>query len=88
MFAYTILFVQALTVGVVKNEPFLGVMVPQIFGYSATTHDGMEFGDVVLGVDSRLFNVNEVEVVSQFCIYFLLDMLEIKTRYILTNKKC
>lgn len=63
VFAYTIIFVQVLTVGVVEKEPFPGVMIPQVFASSAAARDGMESGDVVLGVDGRLFSVNEAEAV-------------------------
>lgn len=63
LFAYTILFVQVLTVGVVEKEPFPGVMVPRVFSSSAAARDGMESGDVVLGVDGRLFSVSEAEAV-------------------------
>lgn len=63
VFAYTILFVQVLTVGAVEREPFPGVMVPQVFSSSAAARDGMESGDVVLGVDGRLFSVSEAEAV-------------------------
>lgn len=63
VFAYTILFVQVLTVGVVEKEPFPGVRVPQVFAYSAAARGGMESGDVVLGVEGRLFSVKEAEAV-------------------------
>lgn len=63
VFAYTILFVQVLTVGAVEKEPFPGVMIPQVFSHSAAARDGMESGDVVLGVNGRLFGVSEPEAV-------------------------
>lgn len=59
VFAYTILFAQVLTVGMVEQEPFPGVLVPQVFSGSPAARDGMEAGDVVLAVNGRLFSLGE-----------------------------
>ncbi|KAH9317770.1 hypothetical protein KI387_019539 [Taxus chinensis] len=62
IFAYSILFAQVFTVGMVEQEPFPGVLVPQVFSGSPAARDGMESGDVVLGVDGRLFGAREAAV--------------------------
>ncbi|CAM6096340.1 unnamed protein product [Calypogeia fissa] len=51
IFAYTVLFVQTLGVGLLEREVFPGVMVPEVISKSAAAKAGMQVGDVVLAVD-------------------------------------
>ncbi|KAG8387022.1 hypothetical protein BUALT_Bualt03G0209900 [Buddleja alternifolia] len=51
IFAYTIVFVQVLSVGLPVQESFPGVLVPEVRPFSAASRDGLLAGDVILGVN-------------------------------------
>lgn len=51
-FAYVIIFVQVLSVGLPVQEAFPGVLVPEVRPFSAASRDGMLPGDVILGVNT------------------------------------
>ncbi|KAL3509769.1 hypothetical protein ACH5RR_029170 [Cinchona calisaya] len=51
VFAYAIIFVQVVSVGLPVQEPFPGVLVPEVRPFSAASRDGMLPGDVILGVN-------------------------------------
>ncbi|CAI9090255.1 OLC1v1024987C1 [Oldenlandia corymbosa var. corymbosa] len=51
IFAYTIIFVQVLSVGLPVQEAFPGVLVPEVRPFSAASRDGIFPGDVILGVN-------------------------------------
>ncbi|XP_059661082.1 probable membrane metalloprotease ARASP2, chloroplastic [Cornus florida] len=49
VFAYVIIFVQILSVGLPVQEAFPGVLVPEVRPLSAASRDGLLPGDVILG---------------------------------------
>ncbi|KAF3529012.1 hypothetical protein DY000_02042021 [Brassica cretica] len=51
IFAYVIIFVQVLSVGLPVQEAFPGVLVPEVKTFSAASRDGLLSGDVILSVD-------------------------------------
>ncbi|GAB2274901.1 hypothetical protein Dimus_009671 [Dionaea muscipula] len=51
IFAYVIIFVQVLSVGLPVQEAFPGVLVPEVRPFSAASRDGLLPGDVILSVD-------------------------------------
>ena len=51
MFAYVIIFVQVLSVGLPVQEAFPGVLVPEVRAVSAASRDGLLPGDVILAVN-------------------------------------
>lgn len=51
IFAYLIVFVQVLAVGLPVQESFPGVLVPDVRPFSAASRDGLVPGDVILGVN-------------------------------------
>lgn len=51
VFAYAIIFVQVLSVGLPVQEAFPGVLVPEVRAFSAASRDGILPGDVILQVD-------------------------------------
>ncbi|KAJ7948145.1 membrane metalloprotease ARASP, chloroplastic-like [Quillaja saponaria] len=51
IFAYTIIFVQVLSVGLPVQEAFPGVIVPDVRPFSAASRDGLLAGDVILEVN-------------------------------------
>lgn len=51
VFAYAIILVQVLSVGLPVQEAFPGVLVPEVRPFSAASRDGMLPGDVILGVN-------------------------------------
>lgn len=51
IFAYAIIFVQVLSVGLPVQEAFPGVLVPEVRVYSAASRDGLLPGDVILAID-------------------------------------
>ncbi|KAL6965908.1 hypothetical protein U1Q18_024489 [Sarracenia purpurea var. burkii] len=51
VFAYLIIFVQVLSVGLPVQEAFPGVLVPEVRAFSAASRDGLLSGDVILAVD-------------------------------------
>ncbi|GFQ05271.1 putative zinc metalloprotease slr1821 [Phtheirospermum japonicum] len=55
IFAYVIVFVQVLFVGLPVQESFPGVLIPDVRPFSAASRDGLLPGDVILGInDSEL----------------------------------
>ena len=51
IFAYVIIFVQILSVGLPVQEAFPGVLIPEVRPFSAASRDGIFPGDVVVAVD-------------------------------------
>ncbi|KAG9141257.1 hypothetical protein Leryth_001731 [Lithospermum erythrorhizon] len=51
VFAYFIIFVQVVSVGLPVQEAFNGVLVPEVRPFSAASRDGLLSGDVILGVN-------------------------------------
>jgi membrane-associated protease RseP (regulator of RpoE activity) len=63
LFAYTLLFSQVLTVGLVEQEYFPGVVVPEVIANSAAARAGIVAGDVVTAVNGhKLLRVKEASV--------------------------
>jgi membrane-associated protease RseP (regulator of RpoE activity) len=63
LFAYTLLFSQVLTVGLVEQEYFPGVVVPDVIANSAAARAGIVAGDVVTAVNGhKLLRVREASV--------------------------
>lgn len=62
MFAYSVLFGQVLTVGLLEQEFFPGVLIPEVIPSSAAARAGIQAGDVVAGVDGKLFGTKEASV--------------------------
>jgi len=58
IFAYSVLFGQVLTVGLVEQEYLPGVIIPEIIARSAASRGGLEAGDVVLSVGGRTLDKN------------------------------
>ncbi|XP_051136207.1 probable membrane metalloprotease ARASP2, chloroplastic [Andrographis paniculata] len=57
IFAYVIVLLQVLSVGLPVQESFPGVLVPDVTPFSAASRDGLLPGDIILGV-------NDVELVK------------------------
>lgn len=51
VFAYVIILVQVLSVGLPVQEAFPGVLVPEVRAFSAASRDGLFPGDVILAID-------------------------------------
>ncbi|EEF32708.1 membrane metalloprotease ARASP, chloroplastic [Ricinus communis] len=51
IFAYAIIFVQVLSVGLPVQEAFPGVLVPEVRAFSAASRDGLLPGDVILAIN-------------------------------------
>uniref|UniRef100_A0A5B7B5Z6 PDZ domain-containing protein n=1 Tax=Davidia involucrata TaxID=16924 RepID=A0A5B7B5Z6_DAVIN len=51
VFAYVIIFVQVLSVGLPVQEAFPGVLVPEVRAFSPASRDGLLPGDIILGVN-------------------------------------
>uniref|UniRef100_A0A5B7B7R5 PDZ domain-containing protein n=1 Tax=Davidia involucrata TaxID=16924 RepID=A0A5B7B7R5_DAVIN len=51
VFAYVIIFVQVLSVGLPVQDSFPGVLVPEVRAFSPASRDGLLPGDVILGVN-------------------------------------
>ncbi|CAK9263445.1 unnamed protein product [Sphagnum jensenii] len=63
LFAYTLLFSQVLTGGLVEQEYFPGVVVPDVIANSAAARAGIVAGDVVTAVNGhKLLRVREASV--------------------------
>lgn len=62
IFAYTVLFTQVLSVGLLEQEYFPGVVIPEVIVNSAAARGGIIAGDVVAGVDGRRLGLRESSV--------------------------
>ncbi|OWM79818.1 membrane metalloprotease ARASP, chloroplastic [Punica granatum] len=51
VFAYIIIFVQVVSVGLPVQEAFPGVLVPEVRAFSAASRDGLLPGDIILSVN-------------------------------------
>ncbi|KAJ7525299.1 hypothetical protein O6H91_17G044700 [Diphasiastrum complanatum] len=60
--AYTVLFTQVLTVGILEQEFFPGVVVPDVVRSSAAERAGVRPGDVIVSVDGRSFSASQGSV--------------------------
>ncbi|KAE8666030.1 Membrane metalloprotease ARASP [Hibiscus syriacus] len=65
VFAYAIIFTQVLSVGLPMQEPFSGVLVPDVRPFSAASRDGLLPGDVILAVNGIELQKTGPSVVSQ-----------------------
>ncbi|KAK9285237.1 hypothetical protein L1049_024426 [Liquidambar formosana] len=68
IFAYMIIFVQVLSVGLPVQEAFPGVLVPEVRAFSAASRDGLLPGDVILavnGIDLPKTRPNSANSVSE-----------------------
>lgn len=66
IFAYVIIFIQVLSVGLPVREIFPGVLVPEVQAFSAAYRDGLLPGDVVLSVNGNEFPKLGPTAVSEF----------------------
>lgn len=62
VFAYSVLFGQVLSVGLVEQEYLPGVIIPEIIARSAASRGGLETGDVVLSVGGHTLGSNVASV--------------------------
>uniref|UniRef100_A0A2P2IM68 Uncharacterized protein LOC105141665 n=1 Tax=Rhizophora mucronata TaxID=61149 RepID=A0A2P2IM68_RHIMU len=53
IFAYVIIFVQVLSVGLPVQEAFPGVLVPEVRAFSPASRDGLLSGDVILSINGN-----------------------------------
>ncbi|XP_050207100.1 membrane metalloprotease ARASP, chloroplastic [Mercurialis annua] len=51
IFAYAIIFIQVLSVGLPVQEAFPGVLVPEVRAFSAASRDGLLPGDVIIAIN-------------------------------------
>lgn len=65
IFAYAIIFTQVLSVGLPVQEPFSGVLVPDVRPFSAASRDGLLPGDVILAINGIQLPETGPRVVSQ-----------------------
>ncbi|ESQ51833.1 hypothetical protein EUTSA_v10017977mg [Eutrema salsugineum] len=65
IFAYAIIFVQVLSVGLPVQEAFPGVLVPEVKTFSAAYRDGLLSGDVILSVDGTELSKTGPDAVSK-----------------------
>lgn len=65
IFAYAIIFVQVLSVGLPVQEAFPGVLVPEVKTFSAASRDGLLSGDVILAVDGTELSKTGPDAVSR-----------------------
>ncbi|GMI99968.1 hypothetical protein like AT1G05140 [Hibiscus trionum] len=65
IFAYAIIFTQVVSVGLPVQEPFSGVLVPDVIPFSAASRDGLLPGDVILAVNGVELPKTGPSVVSQ-----------------------
>ncbi|KAF8043070.1 hypothetical protein BT93_A1424 [Corymbia citriodora subsp. variegata] len=71
VFAYVIIFVQVLSVGLPVQEAFPGVLVPEVRAFSAASRDGLLPGDVILAV-----NGNELSRQGPTAVLELVDVIK------------
>ncbi|KAK3445917.1 hypothetical protein EUGRSUZ_A01121 [Eucalyptus grandis] len=65
VFAYVIIFVQVLSVGLPVQEAFPGVLVPEVRAFSAASRDGLLPGDVILAVNGNKLSRQGPTAVSE-----------------------
>ncbi|KAI4383258.1 hypothetical protein MLD38_009119 [Melastoma candidum] len=65
VFAYVIVFVQVLSVGLPVQEVFPGVLVTEVRPYSAASRDGLVPGDVILAENGSKFPKQRPAAVSE-----------------------
>lgn len=65
IFAYAIIFVQVLSVGLPVQEAFPGVLVPEVKTFSAASRYGLLSGDVILAVDGTELSKTGPDAVSK-----------------------
>ncbi|GMH11029.1 hypothetical protein Nepgr_012870 [Nepenthes gracilis] len=65
IFAYVIIFVQVLSVGLPIQEAFPGVLVPEVRPFSAASRDGLLPGDVILSVNRMELSKTGPSLVSE-----------------------
>ncbi|KAB2053355.1 hypothetical protein ES319_A12G182300v1 [Gossypium barbadense] len=65
IFAYAIIFTQVLSVGLPVQEPYSGVLVPDVRPFSAASRDGLLPGDVILAINGIQLPETGPRVVSQ-----------------------
>ncbi|KAL7102408.1 hypothetical protein ACP275_08G118600 [Erythranthe tilingii] len=65
VFAYLIVLVQVLYVGLPVQESFPGVLVPEVRPFSAALRDGLLTGDVILGVNDFEISKTGPNLVSE-----------------------
>lgn len=65
VFAYLIIFMQVLSVGLPVQESFPGVLVPDVTPFSAASRDGLLPGDVILGVNDVELTKTSPSLVSE-----------------------
>ncbi|XP_027346464.1 membrane metalloprotease ARASP, chloroplastic [Abrus precatorius] len=65
IFAFVIIFVQVLSVGLPEQEVFPGVIVPEVRPFSAASRDGLLAGDVIIEVNGSEFPKSGPNSVSE-----------------------
>ncbi|KAJ6329400.1 hypothetical protein OIU77_010973 [Salix suchowensis] len=65
IFAYLIIFIQVVSVGLPVQEAFPGVLVPDVRPFSAASRDGLLPGDVILAVNGNNLPKNGPNAVSE-----------------------
>ncbi|KAJ4730045.1 membrane metalloprotease ARASP, chloroplastic [Melia azedarach] len=65
VFAFVIIFVQVLSVGLPVQEAFPGVVVPEVRAFSAASRDGLFPGDIILSVNGVEFPKTGPNAVSE-----------------------
>ncbi|KAJ6343405.1 hypothetical protein OIU76_005194 [Salix suchowensis] len=65
IFAYLIIFIQVVSVGLPVQEAFPGVLVPDVRPFSAASRDGLLPGDVILAVNGTNLPKNGPNAVSE-----------------------
>lgn len=65
IFAYVIIFMQVISVGLPVQESFPGVLVPDVRPFSAASRDGLFPGDVILSANGLGFSKTGPSVVSE-----------------------
>lgn len=65
VFAYALIFAQVISVGFPNQEPFPGVLVPDVKPFSAGSRDGIAPGDVILGVNGIQLGKTGPDLISE-----------------------
>ncbi|KAG7034975.1 Membrane metalloprotease ARASP, chloroplastic, partial [Cucurbita argyrosperma subsp. argyrosperma] len=71
IFAYLIILIQVSSVGLPVQEPFPGVLVPEVLTLSAASRDGLLPGDVILAV-----NANELPKLASKAVSELVEAIK------------